>query len=489
MTPVADAPQFPEGYKNIPEEDQRKAKAFFDRGRTVADSGQYEYAIEMYIQGLAIDPENMDGHQALREISLKRKASGGKDMGMFEKGKFSKSTKDDKLNMLNAEKLLAYDPGNTDRMVTMLQSAQRGGYYDTVLWIGAILMKANAEGKKPDFSKFIVLKDVYKSIERWDLATQAGHYAAQVRPSDMDLTAEVKNLSAMDAMTKGKYNTAKTFRDSIRDMDAQKRLLEMDKDVRTTDSLLRGVQEAEAEWQADPNEPGKLNKLIEALIRTERDDMEERAIQLLEDAYVRTKQFRWRQKQGQIRFAQLSRRERLLRERMNKEPANEEAKAEYQAFIQQKLQEELNELTQWVDNYPTDSNYRFQMALRLFALGRYDEAIPVFQHVRNDPKYRVKAATYLGRAFFESQFPDEAADTFRSAMEEYQVRGDDVSKDMFYWFGRSLEQMNTIPEAIKAYSQVAQWDFNYRDVQQRIRRLRSGGPGGGTPGGPQAPPA
>jgi hypothetical protein len=30
-----------------------------------------------------------------------------------------------------------------------------------------------------------------------------------------------------------------------------------------------------------------------------------------------------------------------------------------------------------------------------------------------------------------------------------------------------------MPAAIKAYSQVAQWDFNYRDVQGRIRRLRA----------------
>ena len=110
MTTVA---ELPKGYRDIPEEDRLKAQVFSTAANTVAGTGNYEYAIEMYLQGLNIDPENIDAHQALREISLKRKASGGKDMGMFDKMKVKTNNADDKENMLDAEKLLAYDPGNT----------------------------------------------------------------------------------------------------------------------------------------------------------------------------------------------------------------------------------------------------------------------------------------------------------------------------------------------------------------------------------------
>src|SRR5947209_8038580 len=128
--------ELPQGYRDIPEEDRRKAQKFFERGKTVAGTGNYEYAIEMFLQGLAIDPEEVEAHQALRDISLKRKVSGGKALGMFEGRKFPTSTKDDKQNMLNAERLLAYDPGNMNHMVTLLQSAYRAGFYDSVLWVG-----------------------------------------------------------------------------------------------------------------------------------------------------------------------------------------------------------------------------------------------------------------------------------------------------------------------------------------------------------------
>jgi tetratricopeptide (TPR) repeat protein len=115
-----------------------RAKVFFDRGKTVADSGNFEYAIEMYIQGLSIDPENVEAHRALRAISLRRKISGGRDMGMIDKMKMVKPN-DDKQAMLNAEKLLAYVPGDIDRMRAFHQAAEAGGFAATAAWICAIL--------------------------------------------------------------------------------------------------------------------------------------------------------------------------------------------------------------------------------------------------------------------------------------------------------------------------------------------------------------
>ena len=58
---------------------------------------------------------------------MKRKASGGKDLGMMEKMKLKRPTKDDRQNMLNAEKLLSYEPGNPDHMVDDPSECPQGG--------------------------------------------------------------------------------------------------------------------------------------------------------------------------------------------------------------------------------------------------------------------------------------------------------------------------------------------------------------------------
>jgi tetratricopeptide (TPR) repeat protein len=464
--------ELPEGYQAIPEAEQKKAQAFFDKARVVADTGNYEYAIEMYLQGLAIDPENIAAHQAMREISLKRKASGGKDLGFLEKMKLRKPSKDDKSAMLTAEKMLAYDPGNTDPMVTILQCAHRAGYFDTALWIGPILERANSDSKSPDANKFLILLNVYEQLGEYKLAVRACHLAAQLRPDDMDLHTKLKNLGAQETMSAGKYGSARTFRDSIKDMEKQQSLMEGDKDVRTLDSLTRAVEEAEQEYMADPEEAGKLTKLIEALRRTEQPANENRAMELLEGEYNRTRQFRFRQMLGQIKLTQLNRRDRALAAALKADMNNAKLREQYQAFLKEKATEELAEYKLFSENYPTDNGFKFELAKRLFLLQRYDEAIPTLQQVRNDPKYRNDAAILLGRAFLGAGFTIEAAETLESTIKDYVQQGDTRSIEMHYWYGRALEASGNKDQAMRMYSRVAQWNFNYRDVQERVKKLR-----------------
>ncbi len=465
--------ELPEGYREIPEEDRKKAKVFFDRGDTVAGTGNYEYAIEMYLNGLGIDPDAVEAHLTLRDYSLKRKASGGKDLGMFDKMSLKRPTKDDKQNMLNAEKLLAYDPGNTDIMVLMLQNAQRGGFYDTVMWLGPILQKANADSKKPDFNKFIILKDIYKSLRQWKQAVDAAHHAALMKEDDMDLSTELKHLGAQLTMDEGKYGTGKSFRDSVRDMASQQQHLDADRGTQDADAVGRLIVIAEREYKAEPHEAGKLMKLVEILVKTENPDYENQAVELLEEAHTRTGQFRFRQNIGRIRLAQWARADRAERAKIQANPKDETLRKAYEEFFKQKTNEELSEYQLWAENYPTDSGIRFDVAKRMFLLGHFDEAIPVFQQVRNDPKFRTDAGILLGRAFLDAQYVDESVDTLSSVIGEYQLKGDPRSVEMYYWYGRSLEARKDAAGAIKAYSQVAQWNFNFRDVQVRIKRLRA----------------
>lgn len=60
---------------------------------------------------------------------------------MFEKMKMPRVT-DEKQAMLNAEKLLAYLPGDVGRIRALFDAAQRAGMRETTHWIGAIMRKA-----------------------------------------------------------------------------------------------------------------------------------------------------------------------------------------------------------------------------------------------------------------------------------------------------------------------------------------------------------
>lgn len=472
--------EFPEGYQPVPEEDRKKAKTFTDYAIKAGNSGSFDYAIEMYMQSLGLDPDSVETHQALRDLALKRKVSGGKGLGMMGKfmTKFKPNIKmiqgkDDKVAMLNAEQQLAIDPGNTDLMLTFFLSAYKAGYYDTVMWMGDVLNKAIEDSGKPDFNKYIALRDTYARLKRWKKSVEACQRATEIKPNDMDLQRELKNLGAQLTMDQGNYESGGSFRDSIKDMDSQRKLLDEDRNINTSDVMGRLIGDAEAQYKADPNEPGKLMKLVDMLIKTEDEDQENRAVELLQEWYDRTKQFRFRLNIGQIRIRQLERQDKTLKAEAAANATDADLKQRYTDFRQHRLEQELAEYQLWSENYPTESRYKFAVGRRLFELGKYDEAIPLFQQVRMDPKYRVEAGALLGRAFLDAGFVDEAVDTMRGIAEEYQIKGDDKAKEIYYWYARTLEAHSDNPTALKQYSQVAQWDFNYRDVQARIKKLRA----------------
>ena len=460
-------------YHQIPEADQKKAKAFFDRGNTVAGTGNYEYAIEMYLNGLAVDPDAVEAHETLRGIAMKRKATGGKAKGMMEKMKLGRPSKDDKQNLRNQEELLSYDPGSTDHMVGVLQNAVRGGFFETVMWIGPILQKANADSPKPDVKKFILLRDAYKALKKWKLAADACNYAVLLRPDDMDLLNELKNLGAMDTMDKGKYDQGGSFRSSQKDADKQDLLNKQESRVQTIDMMSPVIEAAKKEYLADPTEPGKINKYADALAKTEQPELENQAIDLLQNAFEKTRQFRFRLRIGELRMQQMKRMERSLRAVAAANPQDADAKQAYAEFRQDQVQNELAEFQLASENYPTQASYKWEVGQRLVLLRRYEEAIGVLQQLRVDPKYRFDAGFQLGTAFLHAGFVDESIDTLAAVINDYPAKGDAKSTEMAYVYGRALEQKGEKVAAVKAYSQVAQAQFNFRDVQVRIKKLRA----------------
>jgi tetratricopeptide (TPR) repeat protein len=211
---------------------------------------------------------------------------------------------------------------------------------------------------------------------------------------------------------------------------------------------------------------------VDALEKTEHPDFENRAITLLQEWYDKTKQFRYRQRIGQIHFKQLNRMERGKRDALTQDPKNEDLRKDYTQFMREKFEFELKEFELAAQAYPTEMRLRFEMGKRLYSLSRFEDAIPVLQTARADPKYRIEAGVLLGMAFLRLNYLDEADDTFGTLIKDYQLRGDDRSKEMYYWRGYVLEQKGLKPEALVHYSQVMQWDFNYRDIQARMKRLK-----------------
>ncbi len=465
-------------------QDLAEAQAFFERARKAAETRQYDYAIDMYLEGLKRAPEALEeGHLPLCELGLQRRGKGGKRPSMVEKVKRMRG-KTPLEQMLNAEYLFAKDPDNLSYAEAMLRAAVDGGFNKTAHWLANLIFQTNNALEKPSLHTYLLLKGCYTALGQYDKAVAACQRAARMRPEDKALADEFKNLSAELAMSKGKYDAAGDFRQSIRDRETQARLYAQDRVIKTKDYRIEAVAEARKAYARDPDQPKTLFNLAQALADLETDEGENEAIQLLEDAYVSRNDFSFKHRAGKLRLKQLRRKLRQARKTAEAQPENAAAKQAVNELAAQLSGAELGHYRLSVENYPTDLTAKYEYALRLMRNRRYNEAIPLFQEAQKDPRHKISAMDKVGYCFLMKGWYADAVEIFQRAIAAYEIKDDATAKELRYHLARAYEEQGEKDKALELYRKIAQLDFGYKDVSARVDKLRaaSDSSGSGAPG-------
>jgi tetratricopeptide (TPR) repeat protein len=453
-----------------------KGKAFFDRAEQVAATGNWDFAIEMYLEGIQRDPGNVaQGHQPLREVSLKRKAQGGKGPGMLGQLK-RRPGKDPVVNLVNAEYLLGKDPGSVQYMLQTLNAARKLELPDVVSWIAKILLQSQQQADKPSKRILLDITSAFESVEDFALAVKACDMAIHNDPDDGELRNMMRNLSAQFTISRGRYEEEEPgeFTQRVADMEKQKELMQQDSLVQDEEYLLEQIRKARHEYLESPKVPGKINAVVDALLKLENEAYENEAIDILAKAHRDSGAYQFKMRVGDIRIRQMSRRFRALRDAGDTEGANEQARRQL-AF-------ELDEYTERTANYPTDLALKFELGRRQFLSGMLDEAIASLQQAQRDPRRALRARSLIGQAFTKKGWYREAAETFERALEAEMT--EEPTKELRYFLGDVLQEMGELARAQEQFSMVAQIDYNYRDVRKRIEEIRRKIQAGGDAGAP-----
>ncbi|MHC4904676.1 MAG: hypothetical protein ACYTEN_02470, partial [Planctomycetota bacterium] len=269
-----------------------KARAFFERAEEVVVTDNFDYAIELYLEGLRLCPDALeDGHAPLRRLGLIRQGKGGRKPSMVEKVKHLKG-KTPLEKMLNAEFLMTRDPDHLPYAEDLLQAAIEGGYLRTAEWIAHIIFEATKlsdKSTKTRFDTFILLKDCYKKMHMYTNAVVACQCAIELKPQDNLLKDELRDLSASMTMEKGKYGTAVSFRDSIKNRDAQDKLQSQDNVVKSVDVKKEAVERARKKIEAGYATVTNILELAGTLFALETPQGDQEATQLLQNAYEKSK--------------------------------------------------------------------------------------------------------------------------------------------------------------------------------------------------------
>ncbi|UCD52476.1 MAG: tetratricopeptide repeat protein [Phycisphaerales bacterium] len=460
--------------------DMTAARAFFEKARKAAEGKNYDYAIEMYLDGLRRAPDALEeGHLPLCELGLQRRARGGKKPSMVERVKRLRG-RNPLEQMLNAEYLFAKDPDHTPYAEAMLKAAVDGGYHRTAHWIANLIFQTNNAIERPSLQTYLLLKDSYKSLGQYDKAVAACQRAVKMRPEDKELADEYKNLSAELTMSRGKYGSGGDFRQSIRDQEAQAKLYAQDRVIKTKDYRVTAVEDARKAYAKEPEVAKNAFHLADALADLETDEAENEAIQLLEGLHERLQDFRYKERAGLLKIRQIKRWRRAAKKQLKAKPNDAEARAELEELEKALHATELEHYRLCMENHPTDLGAKYEYAVRLMRSGQYNEAIPLFQDAQRDPRRKISAMDKIGYCFFLKQWYADAIDVFTRAIEAYEIKDDATAKDLRYNLARAYEEQGESEKALELYRKIAQLDFGYKDVCERVDRLRAGGKEGGS---------
>lgn len=452
-----------------------RAIVFFERARQVADTDNFDYAIDMYIEGLRRAPDTLEeGHIALRKIALIRQGKGGKKPSIKARMKLN-SGKTPLDKMLNTETLLAKDPDNLQYAEALLSSAVAGGYTRTAEWIAQLVFDANLASEKPSLAAYILLKDSYTELRLFAKAVKACKCAIDIKPDDEFLRQELRDLSARMTMQNGKYEQEGNFTKSIKDRNKQHEMYSKQRLIKTVDIQKKTLQEAKQAVLEDPKSPVNILKLAQILFDNGTKDGFKQAVKILRDAYSRSDNFSFRRREGELVIKRLTLQVRQLQVDIKDDPENSTLKNDL-VLTQNKLSKaQTQHFKACVDHYPTDTGMKYEYAICLIKDQQFDEAIPLLQLAQRDPRRKLAAMDETGLCFFLKGWYADAIDIFNKAIDLCEVKDSDVAKDLRYNLARSFEEDGQTEKAYEIYRKLAQLDFGYKDVKQRVDRLRNAG--------------
>ena len=450
----------------------KKARAFFERAEEVASTDNFDYAIEMYLEGLRMCPDALeDGHAPLRKLALIRQGKGGKKPSTMDKFKH-RGGKSPLEEMLNASYLMAKDPDNLDYAESVLKACVAGSFSRTAEWMAQKIFEANRASAKPSLATYLLLKDSFASMGLYKEAVSVCQLALDMRPNDAPLRDELRDLTAQMTVKRGKYDEDGDFRKSIKDKETQDKLHSQESLVKTVDYRAKAVSDAKASLERTPSPPNVM-KLADALFDMETDKEFEEATNLLRHWYQENKDFSFKRKQGELQIKRLRNRINKAKSDLKAGADSEKVKNDLTNFVRELEKVELEHYKACTEHYPTDLKLKYEYGRCLMRDKQYDEAIVLFQEAQRDPRYRVSAMDKTGLCFLLKGWFSDAIDIFEQAFAVCEVKDSPIGKELRYNLARSHEANGEADKALELYRKLAQLDFGYKDVRQRVDKLRN----------------
>jgi tetratricopeptide (TPR) repeat protein len=449
-----------------------RANDFYQKAVQAVERGNLDYAIEMFIQCLNIEPGYTKARRNLRATQMKKTESAGgfkrmlvgtKLQPLLAKAKMAVQ-KNPTEAMNFAEQALSEDPKNGQALMTLAEAAEVAQLPETVVQTLETYTRLHPK----DTKTLHWLARSYIATGQHDLARETYDRLLQIDPNDFEAQQGAKDATAKGAMSGGGWE-GESFREALKDKDESVALEQQSRVVRAEDMVANLIKEKLEALSKDPENPVIQRELGKLYAQKENFD---EALRYLEALFAKEggTDPSLEREIGDTKIKRLESQVNAKKKQLETNPANAAALQNEITTLEADLGKlKLSEAERLVERYPNDLMYRFDLGVLHMKAGNVDKAIEQFQKSRGQPQRRVASLNYLGQCFQQMGLHDVAVDQYLEAINELPTM-DGLKKELIYNLGCAYEAMGNQEKATEEFKKIFVVDIGYRDVKDKIMR-------------------
>ena len=286
-------------------------------------------------------------------------------------------------------------------------------------------------------------------------------------PGNGDLGELGRRASVAKTMDKGKWASATSYKDLIKDTAEAQRLEQASRMVNDAATSAEIIARLKGQIEADTENVNLYRDIVKQLVATGDTDTALDYVRRARKTTLGRADVTLEKQENDLVVAGLGEKIKKLESYLASDPANAGVKAQLDEARAIETEHKLSTTRALVEKYPNDYNYRFDYGVLLLADGKLDDAVRELQLAQRSPKHRQAAMLHIGRAFSRGRKYDLAAETLATAKAEIPMLND-LKKDVVYELGLAYEKANREKEAIDEYKSLYMADSGFRDVAKKI---------------------
>lgn len=451
---------------------ERIARDCWVRGNEAIPKENWDYAIQMYGQAAKLVPNNLTFRQSLRFTEYKKydnnkkgaAMAGMKLMGPKGRIKKARMSKNWAALVEAAEDGLAVNPWDPQLNADLGDALKELGHIDTAIFSYQQSIEADKLNVAVNKTLAALLEDrgEYKAaIDCWKRILQADPHSGEAR-------SKITSLDARTVMDRGGYEGAESTRGVMADHEIAKRL-----------NLNKGADGPGTSVEADlqraiRKEPANKDHYLKLADHYKREnELEKAEEQLLKALEVSGNDISIREVLEDVQLELMKRTCEVAKQQVRNSPDDANLKQRAAELATELLKRELEVFARRVERYPNDMRLKYELSLRYTKVRKFQQAIPLLQQARSDPRIKGEALYQLGKCFYYDKKPQLAIRQFEAATAEIKFEEKpDVYKELYYAAGVLNEELKNLPAAEEAYQKVLEVDYNFRDTVKRLNKLQ-----------------